>query len=126
MAYKVAFRSSFERDFKKLNPTVQSFVLDIADRIQNRTLQGENLKGSFRGFYKYPFGHKPEYRLVYKIYDCRIEKDGTPKCLFDDIEHTSVEILDCSGLIEFVLVKTREEMNNLYGLSKKHIKNLSR
>ena len=126
MAYKVAYRRSFERDYKKLKSAVQSFVLDIADRIQNGTLQGENLKGNFRGFYKFPFGHRPEYRIVYKIYDCRIEKDGNPKCLFDDIEHTAVEILNCGGLIEFVLIKTREEMNNLYRQSKKHVKNLSR
>jgi len=126
MAYKIAFRNSFEQDFKKLNPYVQNFVLDIADRIQNGRLQGERLKGSFKGFYKFPFGHRPEYRLVYKIYDCRTYKDGNPACTFDDIEHTFEELLVCSGLIEYVLIKSREEMNNLYAKQKKHIKNYSR
>jgi mRNA-degrading endonuclease RelE of RelBE toxin-antitoxin system len=126
MAYKVSFRSSFERDFKKLKPHVQNFVLDISDKIQDGTLQGEKLKGNFREFYKFPFGHKPEYRLVYKMYDCRIFNDGNPVCMFDDIEHTTEELLECSGLIEFVLIKTREEMNNLYAQSKKYVKNYSR
>jgi len=126
MAYKIAFRNSFERDFKKLKPLIQNFVFDVADKIQERTLHGEQLKGNFQGFYKFPFGHKPEYRLVYKIYDCRIVSDGKPACMFDDIEHTMGELLECSGLIEFVLIKTREEMNNLYSKPKKYIRNYSR
>ena len=126
MAYKASFRSSFERDFKKLKPNTQNFILDIADKIQDGTVQGERLKGNFQGFYKLPFGYKPEYRLVYKVYQCRLTKDGKPMCMFDDIEHTEVELTTCNGLIEFVLVKTREDMNNLYALSKEHIRNYSR
>jgi len=126
MAYKIAYRSCFERDFKKLKSDIQDYVLDIADRIQDGTLQGEMLKGNFQGFYKFPFGHKPEYRLVYKIYECRINKENNPKCMFDDIEHTTEELIECNGLIEFVLIKTREKMNNLYALPKKHVKNYSR
>jgi len=44
MAYKISYRSSFERDFKKLNPLIQNFVLDVADKIQNGTLQGTDCK----------------------------------------------------------------------------------
>ncbi|MDR2972449.1 MAG: hypothetical protein LBU83_11065 [Bacteroidales bacterium] len=126
MAYKIAYRGSFERDFKKLNSNIQNYVLDIADKIQNGTVQGEQLKGNFQGFYKFPFGHKPEYRLVYKIYACRINEDGNLKCMFDDIEHTIEELFECNGLIEFVLIKTREKMNNLYAQSKKLVKHYSR
>jgi mRNA-degrading endonuclease RelE of RelBE toxin-antitoxin system len=126
MAYKIAYRSSFLRDFKKLQPPVQNLILNIADRIQSGTLEGEKLKGNFHDFYKFPFGHKPEFRLIYKIYHCLIKKEGSPKCMFDDIKHTSEELKDCDGLIEFVLIKTREEMNNLYAQSKKYIKKLYR
>jgi addiction module RelE/StbE family toxin len=126
MAYKVAYRSSFERDFKKLNSGIQNFILDIADQIQDGTLQGEKLKGNFQGFYKIPFGHKPEYRLVYKIYDCKVNKGGNLGCMYDDVEHTIGELLEGNGLIEFILIKTREEMNNLYALPKKYIKHYSR
>ena len=126
MAYKIAYRSSFERDFKKLNSSIQNYVLDIADKIQEGTLQGEKLKGNFQGFYKIPFGYKPEYRLVYKIYDCKINKGGNVGCMFDDIEHTMEELLECKGLIEFILIKTREDMNNLYALPKKQIMHYSR
>ncbi|MCL2246895.1 MAG: hypothetical protein FWC10_07275 [Lentimicrobiaceae bacterium] len=48
-----------------MNSGIQNYVLDIEDQIQDGTLQGEKLKGNFQGFYKIPFGHKPEYRLVY-------------------------------------------------------------
>ena len=126
MAYKISYRSSFERDFKKLNSGIQNYVLDIADKIQDETLQGEKLKGNFNEFYKFPFGHKPEYRLVYKIYDCRVQKNGNPMCMFDDIEHTIEELLECNGLIEYVLIKTREEMNNLYSKPKKYVRNYYR
>jgi mRNA-degrading endonuclease RelE of RelBE toxin-antitoxin system len=126
MAYKIAYRSSFERDFKKLNSNIQNYVLDIADKIQAGTVQGEQLKGNFQGFYKFPFGHKPEYRLVYKIYDCRISKNGNLECMFDDIEHSIEELIECNGLFEFILIKTREKMNNLYAQPKKLVKNYSR
>jgi len=126
MAYKIAFRSSFERDFKKLRPHLQDFVRDIADKVQNGTIQGEQMKGNYRGFYKFSIGHKPEYRLIYKIYHCKTYKDGNPTCMFDDIEHSIEELLACNGLIEFVLIKTREEMNNLYAQPKKHVKKFSR
>jgi mRNA-degrading endonuclease RelE of RelBE toxin-antitoxin system len=53
MAYKVAFRSSFERDFKKLNYTVQDLVLNIADQIQEGTAYQQN-----------PV-KKPYYYLIY-------------------------------------------------------------
>ena len=126
MAYKIAYRNSFERDFKKLKPPIQDYIRDVADKIQDGTIQGEQLKGNFQGFYKFPFGHKPEYRLVYKIYHCRVNNDGKITCMFDDIEHTTDELNTCDGLIEFILVKTREEMNNLYARPKRYIKNYSR
>jgi len=126
MAYKISYRKSFERDYKRLKPYIQNFILNVADKIQDSTIQGEELKGNFKGFYKFPFGHKPEYRLVYKIYNCRIFKNGNVMCMFNDIEHTDEELQVCNGLIEFVLVKTREEMNNLYARPKKYVKNYSR
>ena len=45
---------------------------------------------------------------------------------FDDIEHTIEEIIKCNGMIEFVLIKSREEMNNLYAQSKKYVRTYSR
>jgi mRNA-degrading endonuclease RelE of RelBE toxin-antitoxin system len=126
MAYKVSFRISFQRDFKKLPSLVQDFILNVADRIQSGEIEGEKLKGNFRDFYKFPFGHKPEYRLIYKIYHCRIKQGNDFKCKFDDIEHSLEELQACDGLIEFVLIKSREEMNNLYYQPKKQIRRLSR
>jgi hypothetical protein len=31
---------------------------------------------------------KPEYRSVYKIYDCKINENGNTRCMFDDVERT--------------------------------------
>ncbi|GHV48636.1 hypothetical protein FACS1894181_04940 [Bacteroidia bacterium] len=126
MAYKVSFRSNFQRDFKKLPLPLQNYILSIADDILTGKIEGERLKGNYRDFYKYPFGHKPEYRLVYKIYQCLIKKNGILECQFDDVEHTPEELQFCNGLIEFVLIKSREEMNNLYDQPKKYVRNLSR
>ncbi|MDR1810861.1 MAG: hypothetical protein LBR34_10780 [Prevotella sp.] len=126
MAFKVSYRSSFQKDFKKMPLALRDYVLNIADDIQSGKITGEKLKGNYKDFYKFPFGHKPEYRLVYKIYNCLVRKGRSFSCQFDDIEHTEAELQTCNGLIEFVLIKSREEMNNLYDCSKKYVKNLSR
>jgi len=126
MAYKVSYRSAFRKDLKKLPLQVQEYVFGLADKIQNFEIQGEPLKGNYKNFYKVPFGRKPEYRLVYIIYRCRVIKGNIITCKFDDIIHTPEELQTCNGLIEFILVKSREEMNHAYNLSQSQIKRLIR
>jgi len=64
--------------------------------------------------------------LIYKRYKCRLESDGIKKCEFDDIQHTEKELENCEGLIEFILIDTRENFNKLYKMQKKDINNYRR
>jgi mRNA-degrading endonuclease RelE of RelBE toxin-antitoxin system len=117
MAWKVAYRSSFYKNYKKLPNQIQKLILDIADKIQAGE-NGDLLKYNWADFYAWHFSRKPEYRLVYARYKCLIKNDKTIKCKFEDIEHSEVELKSCNGLIEFVLIDTRENFNKLYKMSK--------
>ena len=125
MAWKVAYRNSFLKTFKKLPKNIQNEILDIADKIQSGD-DCEKLQYSWKDFYSCHFGRKPEYRLLYIKYKCLLNTGDKFECQFDDIEHTTSELKNCNGLIEFVLVNTRENFNRLYKQSKKQIKNLRR
>ena len=117
--------NSFLRNFKKLPQSIKNEVFDLADKIQTG-YNCENLHYNWANFYACHFGRKPEYRLIYTRYKCLIKNNETLICEFDDIEHTKKELLNCNGLIEFVLIDTRENFNKLYKLSKKDVKNYRR
>lgn len=120
MAWKVSKRSSFDKTFKKYKKPLKDEILEIADRIE-RGEDGEDLHYNWAKFYSWHFGVKPQYRLVYTRYQCLIKSGKKPHCKFDDIEHTDKELLTCDGLIEFILVDTRENFNRLYKMSKKDV-----
>jgi mRNA-degrading endonuclease RelE of RelBE toxin-antitoxin system len=118
MAWKVSYKSSFLRNYKKLPKNIQEEILNIADQIQ----AGENgapLYYNWGEFYSWHFERKPEYRLVYIRYQCLLKDIN--QCKFEDIEHINDELKDCDGLIEYVLIDTRENFNKLYKMSKKDI-----
>jgi hypothetical protein len=121
MSWKVSYKSSFQRVFKKINPNIQTEILNIADRIQSGE-DGELLKYSWDSFYSWHFNRKPEYRLLYIRYKCLISEGQYYKCKFDDINHSKEELTNCNGLIEFVLIGTREKFNQLYKKNKQEIK----
>lgn len=120
MAWKVSYRSSFLKNYKKLPPQIQNQILDIADKIQAGE-DGDLLNYNWADFYAWHFNRRPEYRLVYSRYKCLIKNGKTIKCKFDDIEHTEKELKSCDGLIEYVLIDTRENFNKLYKMSKKDV-----
>ena len=120
MAWKVSYRSSFLKNYKKLPLQIQNQILDIADKIQAGE-DGNLLNYNWADFYSWHFNRKPEYRLLYARYKCLIKNSKTIKCKFDDIEHTEKELKICDGLIEFVLIDTRENFNKLYKMSKKDV-----
>ena len=117
MAWKISYRNSFLRKFKKLDKNLQNKILDIADEIQAGN-DCKKLKHTLSEFYSCHFNRKPEYRLLYVKYKCRTEKDQKKFCKFNDIKHTKEELQNCNGLIEFVLVDTREAFNKLYKMKK--------
>jgi len=125
MAWKVSYRNSFLKNYKKLSKAVQNEILDIADLILAGE-DGDSLQYNWADFYAWHFHRKPEYRLVYTRYKCLITNGKTVKCKFDDIEHTEKELKTCDGLIEFVLIDTRENFNRLYKLSKSDVNKFRR
>ncbi len=105
---------------------IQQEILDIADKIQNGE-DKEPLRYNWGDFYSWHFNRKPEYRLIYSRYKCLIlNKEKSNLCQFADIIHTPTELKACDGLIEFVLVDTRENFNKLYKTSKSVIKKYRR
>jgi len=120
MAWKISYRSSFLKNYKKLAPQIQNQILDIADKIQAGE-DGDLLNYNWSDFYAWHFNRKPEYRLIYTRYNCLIENEKTVKCKFDDIQHTEEELNACNGLIEYILIDTRENFNKLYKMSKKDV-----
>jgi hypothetical protein len=125
MSWKVSYRNSFLRNFKKLPKKIKEEIFDISDKIQSGT-DCDDLHYNWADFYSCHFNRKPEYRLVYTRYKCLIKNGETLKCEFDDIEHSENELKNCDGLIEFVLIDTRENFNKLYNKSKKDINNFRR
>lgn len=122
MPYKITKLSSFHRDYKGLTPQIKDEVLKLSDEIIKKPTSGEPLKHSLRGFTKYSFNRKPEYRLIYAVYKCSAADKNSKlnQCRHVDIVHQCGELSNCEGLIEFIWVKTREECNNLYSQDKKY------
>lgn len=120
MAWKVSKRGSFDKTFKKYKKPLIDEILEIADKIE-RGEDGDVLHFNWADFYSWHFGDKPQYRLVYTRYQCSIKSGKSPRCKFDDIEHTAKELSTCDGLIEYVLVDTRENFNRIYKMRRKDV-----
>jgi hypothetical protein len=72
---------------------------------------GEAYGHTLQGHFKYKFGHNPEYRLIYRIYNCCENPLENEICIQMD---THISPPDCQGLIDFIYIRTREECNLLY------------
>lgn len=121
MAYNVSRQPSFERRFKKCPPDIQLEVLDvIAPQIEANPRIGEQLRGNWRLYQSFHFHRKPEYRLIYRFYECR-SSDQPAKCTLDYHTDCDPVVKTCHGLIDYVLIGTREQLNNDYKLDKKSI-----
>ncbi len=63
MTYKIIYKSSVERDLKKLAKAETVKVLSkIENDLSNNPEKGEPLKGNFQGLYRYRIG---DYRVIY-------------------------------------------------------------
>ena len=128
MPYKIHYLNAFKNDIKifknnqKLTAELQNIILEIVATPHN----GELLRGSWLGFLKVGFGNKPQYRVVYAIYDCCNKDDKDNETLDKACEYTDGNATDCIGLIDFVRVETRESFSNLYSKNKKYTDNYRR
>lgn len=122
LEYKVTHRPQFEKSIKKLktkNSLLVEEILAQADLIQKDPSQFEKLTGNLKGLYSAHFHRNPEYRMLFKVYECRIkEKKADFKCSLYEFTEDN-DPTNCKGLIDFIFVETREEFNRLYKLPKK-------
>jgi len=126
LSYKITYRPQFEKSIKKIaktNPQLANDIFDLADKIQLEPSSYPSLKGNLSTFKSVHFHRNPEYRILFKIYECHKEsKNNIHECLLHEITLDS-EPQNCKGLIDFVFVETRETFNRLYKLSKKELLN---
>lgn len=119
MGYRVVNRSSFRQDvkgFKKQADILAEAQQKVAEIIENPAI-GEFLVGSWVGFQKVSFHNKPQIRLIYRVYPCcrNAENQSEDACIYEEEPNE-----ECSGLIDFLFLKTREECNNLYAQRKSY------
>ncbi|MBI3312431.1 MAG: type II toxin-antitoxin system RelE/ParE family toxin [Candidatus Omnitrophica bacterium] len=63
MASEVRYKSSVERDLKKIDkPTVSRLLSKLEQGLSSNPNAGEVLRGEFRGMFKYRIG---DYRIIY-------------------------------------------------------------
>jgi mRNA interferase RelE/StbE len=65
LGYKLSYKSSVAKDLKRLGKEeIGRILAGIETRILPNPFAGKQLKGDFRGCYKYRFG---DYRVIYTI-----------------------------------------------------------
>lgn len=117
MRYKIAYRSSFERDLKsyKKDKSLKEAIKQSLEKLVDNPTIGIPLVSQWSGFYKFPFHDRPSLRILYVIYPCcPMDVKEQDLCRFDDLPADDPESNQCLGMVEFVFVRTREECNNLY------------
>jgi mRNA-degrading endonuclease YafQ of YafQ-DinJ toxin-antitoxin module len=128
MSYKISYFSAFKNDVKALknNKKVSEDLQKVLLAIVDAPFDGALLVGAWAGFRKIGFGNNPQFRLIYSVSGCCVndtdDTDGNVK----ECEYTDGNSTDCSGVIDFIAVKTRENCNNLYAKSKKYTDNFRR
>ena len=129
MTYKIAYRSSFERDlkaFKKDKSLKEAIRTHLQKLVENPTI-GDPLVGAWSGFYKLPFHDRPALRILYVIYPCcPFDVKERHLCRFDELSIDEPTPAECLGMVEFVFVRTREECNNLYAKGRSYTDSFKR
>ena len=122
MRFTLTAIKPFEREFKKLPQQLKEEVGNEVLKILANPLVGEPLKGNWLGFRSYHFHRKPEYRIIYAVYICRLEPKMEIPCRFEDVDHAEeTDAEPCQGLVELVRIGTREEITRVYKMKQKEI-----
>lgn len=116
--YQIATTPSFIRDTKryKNDKAIKDLYLNAINTIENNPGIGTQYNRDLFPYYKLEVGEKPQFRLIYMLYDCKPECIDLISCKYDELTFNS----DCEGLIEFHFFKTREECNNFYEKGKEY------
>ena len=121
MPFKFNGNNRFFKDFNSLPDDIRKVALSHGIAITKDPHIGEKATGRWRDFWKFDFVSKASYRIIYTVYYCRQNNtDGGFYCL-NSIKHYNEELSTCNGLIDYVFVKTRQAMDNIYRLHKNQI-----
>jgi mRNA-degrading endonuclease RelE of RelBE toxin-antitoxin system len=131
MTYKIKAHTNFKKALKKiLDKALKAEISDILENIQDNPTSFEELKHNWAGYQSAHFHRAPEYRILFKVYQCKAQQEATGEayCQIDQHEDEEGEetenppiLRDCMGLIYFIMLGTREEFNHLYKTDKKVI-----
>ncbi len=118
MGYWLGKKSSFDKQFKKLQIQVQEEVKKKLNEIHQNPFSGIALTNGWKPAYKFKFNLSgTEYRIIFTVNSCE------EKCITEDYNCSDEFKPKCEGFILFHLVGTREKFNQLYKSDKKAIKN---
>jgi hypothetical protein len=117
MPYKVTHFNHFVNDLavyaKSGNPKkklVAKMEAIIKDPFIGDTFTGDE----FKGLHKYRLHGRPEYRVIYRVYNCC--RDRNEIMCPHSFPDPDMDVMDdeCEGVIQFVFLKTREETDSYY------------
>ena len=116
--YQIAITTTFERDTKryKHDKQIKQLYLNAINAIENNPGLGTQLTANIFPYFKYETGERPQFRLIYMLYECSDYCIKNNNCKYEDLKLEN----DCKGLIEFHFFKTREECNNFYNRDREY------
>ena len=121
LPHKINISGTFKRKLGKINIDHKDTVIATTKDILKNPSIGDTMKGTFQklGFKYFKIKDtNPEYRIIYKDYSCNTGE----ACSLGIIHDNNAPLKDCLGVVDFVIVGSREDFNNYYGMSKKEIK----
>lgn len=126
--YTLVTCKHFDRELKKISkkmpkPTFKDLGSHLKSLHENPH-SGEQLSGNLRDFWKYKFGKRPEYRIIYALYERESVLNNLVE--FEDISEEIIDAEEFEGIIELCFIKTREECSRLYTQKKKYFDSFTR
>lgn len=116
MPYTLAYAAAFARTIKKTpDKALKAAIQEAVNAIIADPEAGEIIAKHKTHFRSYHFHRKPEFRLVYKVYDeCRQQTAQGWVCRLEMDHPEPFSIATCNGLLDFLYCASREEFNHLY------------
>ncbi|MBS1494744.1 MAG: hypothetical protein JST55_14610 [Bacteroidetes bacterium] len=128
MAFKFNLQDRFYKDFIAKSKDIQAEALKHGIQIsKNPTTYGTKYTSKLNDFWKFDFTFKSiSYRVVYTVSYCRqTTQKGQIYCLHS-IPHQNKQLQNCNGLVDYVMFKTRQAMDNIYKLKKNNLNSYKR
>lgn len=129
MPFKVVLHTKFLPKQLKKNKQQKVELKKLVEDIAEDPNIGTPLKGKESLFLKFKFGSKPEYRIIYTVYECREKTSNS--CIQPLIGKSCGESnLECEGCVFFVMCRTREDLGKNYDGAKeilhRYLENINR